>query len=378
MKAGASSLVTAGYNIEKVIEGKASMIFTHNIEDPKDPSATFLKYENGALRANLLSFHMAISPSKEDNMSQEQIIAFAQEMMNRLGYGNQPYALYRHNDIEREHYHIVSVRVDENGVKIDDSFERKRCWDLVKELAPKYGYTPGAKIKNIGSVAEMEEAAKEAMSYHFKRGQDFIKLMRFYGVGVKTTKKFGKVNMLFYAIDRKTGKRCSEFIPVKGHNFPSTEQLMEHLKKCRKEETSPQRMKEKENIYKLVTNALSKATTEKHFRNILRDKGINIKFEISTTDKTLRDVIFIDTKAKCLFSIKDMKGKFSDLTLEKTAAARQQWPDRYEPQWENLHKELSTTKKAMKTINRLYSAVLSGKSRSHEDEEIMRKGEMER
>jgi len=41
--------------------------------------------------------------------------------MQKLGYGNQPYIVLKHSDIKREHLHIISLRIDENGKKINDS-----------------------------------------------------------------------------------------------------------------------------------------------------------------------------------------------------------------------------------------------------------------
>ena len=46
-----------------------------------------------------------------------------QEYMERMGYGNQPYIVFKHKDIDRQHLHIVSLRVDENGHKLSHDFE---------------------------------------------------------------------------------------------------------------------------------------------------------------------------------------------------------------------------------------------------------------
>jgi len=33
-------------------------------------------------------------------------------LMKRMGYGHQPYFVYKHKDVERTHFHIVSTRID--------------------------------------------------------------------------------------------------------------------------------------------------------------------------------------------------------------------------------------------------------------------------
>ena len=59
--------------------------------------------------------------------------------MERMGYGQQPYIVFKHKDISREHLHIVSLRVDENGRKISDSHEYDRSMSVLRELERKYG-----------------------------------------------------------------------------------------------------------------------------------------------------------------------------------------------------------------------------------------------
>ena len=54
----------------------------------------------------------------------------AEEYMNGMGYGEQPYMVFKHTDIDRTHIHIVSVCVDENGRKISDRFEKRRSMNM--------------------------------------------------------------------------------------------------------------------------------------------------------------------------------------------------------------------------------------------------------
>ncbi len=39
-----------------------------------------------------------------------------------MGYGNQPYIVFKHKNIDWKHLHLVSLRIDENGRKIKDSY----------------------------------------------------------------------------------------------------------------------------------------------------------------------------------------------------------------------------------------------------------------
>ena len=59
--------------------------------------------------------------------------------MQRMGYGNQPYIVYMHEDIDRRHIHIVSTCVNEKGEKIDDAYEWNRSMKSLPGTGKKFG-----------------------------------------------------------------------------------------------------------------------------------------------------------------------------------------------------------------------------------------------
>jgi hypothetical protein len=62
--------------------------------------------------------HISLNPSPEDRLSDEQFAFLAKDYMEKMNYGDQPYIVYVHEDIDRRHIHIVSICVDETGRKI--------------------------------------------------------------------------------------------------------------------------------------------------------------------------------------------------------------------------------------------------------------------
>ena len=88
------------------------------------------------------AFHMSVNPSETDReLSEKDVVQFVDDVMECLGYKDQPYRIYKHTDIERMHYHVVSTRCGQDGKKINDSFERLVLRQNLKRLAPKYGFT---------------------------------------------------------------------------------------------------------------------------------------------------------------------------------------------------------------------------------------------
>lgn len=104
--------------------------------------------------------HISLNPSPKDILSKEQMTVLAQEFMEKLGYGNQPYIVWLHEDIDRKHMHIVSVRINEKGEKIDHNREAIRAQNICREMEVKYGLHP-----TLGEHGERELVSLQKVDY---------------------------------------------------------------------------------------------------------------------------------------------------------------------------------------------------------------------
>ena len=91
-------------------------------------------------------FHCSLNPHPDEKLSDETLTQIAKEYMEALGYGKQPYIVFKHSDIAREHIHIVSLRVNGEGKKINDKFEKRRSKKITDTLEKKYNLIPSSKI----------------------------------------------------------------------------------------------------------------------------------------------------------------------------------------------------------------------------------------
>ena len=146
---------TLDYNEGKVLRGVAELVGYANMDDISKEGiyALFSSYENGnCYPTGERSFHASVNPSEKDTCSQDEVLSFIAGLMEHLGYGRQPYLVYRHFDIEREHYHVVSVRIRKDGRKINNYYEKRRATAYMRAVAPRFGF----------SMAEKGERVKEA------------------------------------------------------------------------------------------------------------------------------------------------------------------------------------------------------------------------
>ena len=142
-----------GYNFKKVQHNEASVLCVNELREGFDGTYRIDKVlrDMQALipekcRTKKTVLHCSLNPHPDEKLSDEQLTQIAKEYMEALGYGNQPYIVFKHNDIAREHIHIVSLRIDGEGKKINDKFEKRRSKKITDALERKYNLIPSAKV----------------------------------------------------------------------------------------------------------------------------------------------------------------------------------------------------------------------------------------
>ena len=154
---GASLYGAIIYNQQKVNEDTARIIagnrmITDSLYDPdrivRQTMFAFESYLAANCNTEKPILHISLNPTLDDNLTDSQFADLARAYMQKMGYGNQPYIVYLHEDIDRRHIHIVSTCVNENGEKIDDAYEWNRSMKACRELENRFGLKPVADKRN--------------------------------------------------------------------------------------------------------------------------------------------------------------------------------------------------------------------------------------
>ena len=142
-----------GYNFKKMQHNEAVVLCVNELRKGFDGTFQMDKVLADMQRAipeqcrtKKTVFHCSLNPHPDEKLSDERLTQIAKEYMEALGYGNQPYIVFKHNDIAREHIHIVSLRVDFDGNKINDKFEGRRSKKITNALEKKYNLIPSSKV----------------------------------------------------------------------------------------------------------------------------------------------------------------------------------------------------------------------------------------
>lgn len=136
------------YNQQKVDDATARIIYENRmITDVTGNPEQVMRQTIWAFENYLLAnkntekpvLHISLNPSLDDRLTDSQFADLAKEYMQKMGYGDQPYIVYVHEDISRRHIHIVSTCVNEKGEKIDDAYEWNRSMKACRELEQMFG-----------------------------------------------------------------------------------------------------------------------------------------------------------------------------------------------------------------------------------------------
>ena len=148
-----------GYNFRKVEKGEASILLAAELYQSKEGRYTMEEVfaDMEALipkkcRTKKTVFHCSLNPHPDEKLSDELLAQIAKGYMEALGYGKQPYIVFKHNDIAREHIHIVSLRINGEGKKINDKFEKRRSKKITDTLEKRYNLIPSSKVSNKEEV----------------------------------------------------------------------------------------------------------------------------------------------------------------------------------------------------------------------------------
>ena len=236
--------------------------------------------------------------------------------MQKLGYGGQPYLVYKHTDIDRHHIHIVGLRVDENGRPLNDKFEHRRSKQITRELERKYGIHPAEKkerterpeLKKVdyeagGVKHQIGNTVKAACyGYRFQSFGEYRALLAAYNVCAEEVK--GEINgrpyqgIVYSAMNGK-GEKVGN--PVKASRIGRSVGYEAVQRRIEKSGKVIKDGKLKERTRKIVAAAMQTARNRQEFEQELKRQGIDVVFRRNDSGR-IYGVTFIDHDSRVVLN----------------------------------------------------------------------------
>ena len=308
---------TLGYNFKKVEKGEASILLAAELYQDREGRYTMedVIADIEALipkncRTKKTVFHCSLNPHPDDKISDEQLVQVAREYMEALGYGKQPYIVFKHNDIAREHIHIVSLRINGEGKKINDKFEKRRSKKITDALEKRFGLIPSSKVTDKamketpkidatrGNIKEQVASTLRMVLKHYKfcsLGELNAILSRYHLAveEVKTEFRGKKYDGLVYVPTDEKGNKAGTPIHAsdigRGVGYTAVQNRMQ---------------KSKQNVKPLIPSIRNKVLqtmrtspkTEEELRQRLEEQGLRVVIRKNESGR-IYGITFIDDKA---------------------------------------------------------------------------------
>ena len=304
---------TLTYNFRKVDRDQADIFLSGQLSADGKLTAERVFREmtayipSGARTKNIV-FHASINPRPDEPLSDDRLRTIAREYLCRLGYGDQPFIVFKHRDIAREHIHLVSTRVRHDGSKIQDTMEHVRSTRIMRSLEAKFGLLPSGHSQkkedvsaqpsavdiDVGDIKRQVAAAVEHVlgRYAFQSvGEMNLLLVRFRVTAeeVKTQRKGRPFDGIVYAATDADGRKICT--PIKASEIGrqvSYAALRRHF------EQSKSVVRERSGaIRRAIADVMQTSPDRAEFIDRIRGHGIETVLRINAAGR-LYGITFID------------------------------------------------------------------------------------
>ena len=370
ISSGSSLYGVLAYNQIKVDDQKASVLFTNRMIEPQDGiydigncMRSFEPYLLANIKTEKPILHISINPDPKDTLTDEQLSSIAQDYMQKMGYGDQPFIVYKHEDIDRKHIHIVSLRVDETGKSIKDSFEHRRSMTACRELEQKYGLVPATKRQHHDSLPlkpisyEKGDVKHQianvirpvAQDYHFLSLKEYKALLSFYKINVEEVRgevKDRSYRGLVYSALNNQGEKVGN--PFKSSLFGKSVGIEALEKRIEKSIEIIKQRGLKERSKKVISSAIKSHPDRISFEKELAKNGITVLFRENKQGR-IYGATFIDHEQKVVFNGSRLGKEFSAYVFNERFGGEQATSKNYKA---DLNEHLEIEQQAAPSENK--------------------------
>ena len=321
------------YNGEKINKEKGRLLDTNKIYN--DGSGTvdirrayedFMRWIPTSSRTERPMMHISLNPHPDDKLSDTDFTRLAHEYMEKMGFADMPYMIYKHMDIDRHHVHIVALRVGTDGRCISDRNNFYKNKKICRELEQKYGLkvaerekiTPDMPIKKVDPSGDIKRQVANTvkmvgMRYKFQTLGEYNAVLSLYNIRCEQTD--GRVNgreyhgLVYFATDDEGKVVANPFKASRLGKFASRTAVEGRFERAKEKiDVAPTRDR--------VADVLTRATDKEDFISKLKACGIDVVFR-HTDEGRIYGVTFIDHNTMTVLNGSRLGKQFSANALNE-------------------------------------------------------------
>lgn len=339
---GSSLYGALAYNSEKINKEEGRLLGANKIILPADGqidigriAENFREFMPMMGRTKKPVLHISLNPHPDDKLTDQDFEILAREYLEKLGFGEQPFIIYKHEDIHRHHIHIVTVNVNEQGKRLNQDFLFRRSKKITTELEEKYNLhkaqrekiTPDMPIKKVDPLGDIKRQVANTvkmvgMRYKFQTLGEYNAVLSLYNIRCEQTD--GRVNgreyhgLVYFATDDDGKVIANPFKASRLGKFASRTAIDSRFEKAKdKVDAAPTRSR--------VADIIARATDKDDFTAKLKDCGIDVVFRY-TDEGRIYGVTFIDHNTMTVLNGSRLGKQFSANALNERFNSQQPQP----------------------------------------------------
>jgi hypothetical protein len=325
------------YNENKIAGGEAALIMANGFAGEIDQMNFNQKLNRFAHLQELKpdvktnAVHISLNFHSSEKLKDELLQEIAGQYMERIGFGDQPFLVYRHDDASHLHLHIVMTNITAKGERIDlhdigkklseparKSIENE--FNLVKAESKLFKVQSGIKPADIQQAKYGRLPTKRAISnvitavatdYKFSSLAELNAVLKGLNVvalrGKEHTAMFEMKGLMYSLLDEKG---VPVGVPIKASSFYAKPTLR-NLEK-RFEQNALKREPFKERVRNRIDKVLSAYSniTRLRFEQELKSQGVDVLFRQNESGQVY-GITFVDHNSKSVFNGSDLGEKYS-------------------------------------------------------------------
>ncbi|WP_289818780.1 conjugal transfer protein MobB, partial [uncultured Muribaculum sp.] len=328
------------YNGEKINKEKGRLLDTNKIYNDGSGSVDirrayedFMRWIPTSSRTERPMMHISLNPHPDDKLSDTDFTRLAHDYMQMMGLGDMPYMIYKHEDIDRHHVHIVALRVGTDGRCISDRNNFYRNKKVCRELEQRYGLkpaerekiTPDMSIKKIDPNGDIKRQVANTvkmvgMRYKFQSMGEYNAILGLYNVRCDTAD--GRVNgreyhgLVYFATDDNGNTIATPLKASRLGKFASRTAIDGRFERAKEKiDVAPTKRK--------VADALSQSSGKDDFIAKLKERNIDVVFRY-TEERRVYGVTFVDHDTMTALNGSRLGKEFSANALNARFSHQQQ------------------------------------------------------
>ena len=330
---GSSLYGALAYNGEKINEARGRILGSNKVVIPPDGHARiaqmvedFKSFMPKMGRTKKPVLHISLNPHPEDRLTDQDFEILAREYLDKLGFGDQPFVIYKHEDIDRHHIHIVTVNVNEQGKRLNQAFLFRRSKAITNELEQKYNLhkaqrekvSPDTPIKKLDPSGDIKRQVQNtvklvSMRYKFQTLGEYNAILSLYNIRCEPTD--GRVNgreyhgLVYFAMNDNGDTVSTPFKASRLGKFARRAAVEGHFERSKESvEIRPTK--------RIVASVMAQSSGQDDFITRLKDNGIDLVLRYNE-DGRIYGATFVDHNTHTVLNGSRLGKEFSANAFER-------------------------------------------------------------